>query len=388
MPLPTWLRWGAWGMVLTGVLERAYIVVTNHEAWLYACDGYVYWHLAGSIASGQGVAITNPSVGDGCNFALPVGPSHHFAPLWAFIQAVFILLFGATTATWAAATVALSVAAVFVVYWTTRDLFGGDAAVLVAGIVAHEWSLLLFGTMLGYAENLVLITFALTFWAILRGLTDERMLLLAGLFAGLGYLGRASVGWFFVVAGLGGLLWRVHFHGWRILKNPWYLGAMAIFGTFLAAWGTRNLIHFWDGDWSHIIAAAQTSEFHDYALSTALHQPRLYSMALFAKLILLGTGLLLPLAPVIPAIAARAKAWREEAVSGLLLGAALIFAFALIFSAAFGVVEGRQLFWGHHLRYVTPALVPLLWIVWSHPGPQVRGWEWSLTFLIVILGMR
>lgn len=200
--------------------------------------------------------------------------------------------------------------------------------------------------------------------------------------------GGASVGWFFIVAGTAGLAWRVHFHGWPILRNRWYLGAIGIFGTIVGAWSIRNLVHFWDGSLDTLVAAAQTSEFHGYAMATALHHPGLYATALTAKLILLGAGLAVPLAPLIPALAARAKAWREEAVSGLLLGAALIFAFAWIFSAAFGVVEGRQLFWGHHLRYVTPAFVPLLWLVWSHPGPSVRAWEWAAVFLLVILGMR
>ncbi len=60
---------------------------------------------------------------------------------------------------------------------------------------------------LGFAEALVAMLFVLTVWAILKSLKRTRYIVWAGLFAGLGFLAKASLGYFFF-AGLAGLLWR------------------------------------------------------------------------------------------------------------------------------------------------------------------------------------
>ena len=174
---------------------------------------------------------------------LPPGHSNHYPPAYPFYLGVVFTLFGfgLWQAKWAAVVVA--VAALGVVYLCTRDLYGRVPAALATGLLALEPHLV-WVTGTGFSENMVLLFFALTMWAILKSLTDDRYIVLAGLFAGLAYLSRASVGYFFVVAGAGGFLWRLTFRGWSVLANRWYLAAIAVFGTIILSWAGRNVALF------------------------------------------------------------------------------------------------------------------------------------------------
>ena len=176
-----------------------------------------------------------------------MGPSHHFAPALAIIEGTFIGFLGETANAIVLPLLLISLGAVLVAWWTTRNLFGGDAGLLVGAAVSLEWTGVFFGTWHGYSENLVMITFTLTMWAILRALRNDRFLPLAGLFAGFGYLSKASMGWFFLLAGVGGLMWRMLYRGHAVLLNRWYLAAIAIFAVPVLVWSSRNLSLFWDG---------------------------------------------------------------------------------------------------------------------------------------------
>ena len=167
------------------------------------------------------------------------GYSNHYPPAYPFYLGLVFTVFGYGLAQAKAAAVVVSLLALAAVYLTTRDLYGKVPAALVAGLLAVEPHLL-WVTGAGFSENMVLLFFALTMWAIVKSLTDDRYIVLAGLFAGLAYLSRASVGYFFVVAGMGGLLWRLYHRGWAVLANRWYLLAIALFGGIGAAWAWRN----------------------------------------------------------------------------------------------------------------------------------------------------
>ena len=180
---------------------------------LSTCDGRAYYTLAVSWAHGRGLYIDDPQTVQQCAGHLEIGPSHHFAPALAVIEGTFIGMLGETVTAIVLPLLLISWGAVLVAWWATRNLFGSDAGLLVGAAVSLEWTGVFFGTWHGYSENLVVITFTLTMWAILRALRDDRFLLLAGLFASVGYLSKASMGWFFLLAGAGGLLWRVVYRG-------------------------------------------------------------------------------------------------------------------------------------------------------------------------------
>jgi hypothetical protein len=263
---------------------------------------------------------------------------------------------------------------------TTRDLFGRSAALLVGALLAVEWTTTLYGSRQGYSENLILITLILTLWSILRSVKDERYILFAGLFAGLGYLSKASIGWFFLIAGLGGLAWRLWHRGWAVLRNRHYLGAIGIFGLFVGSWSLRNLALFWDGTPAGLLTDWQTSVVTGEKIVYAFQHPALLAIGLVGKFPILLFGTLLPVAPLLPSIARAFREWRREDVSGLWLAAVLLFVLGWLFAATFWVAEGLALRWGDPIRYVAPAAVPLAWMVFLVPEARAtaRAWTWSL----------
>lgn len=177
--------------------------------------------------------------------------SHHYPPMYPLYLGLVYSVIGFGVLQTKIAAVAISVAALAVVYATTQSLFGRDRALVVTVILSLEPHLI-WSTGTGFSESLVLLFFAVTLWAILKSLAKPPYIVIAGLAAGLAYLTRSSVGPFFVVAGVGGLLWRFHFLRWRVFANKWYLIAIAIFAGLALYWADRNVRLFggyptWDG---------------------------------------------------------------------------------------------------------------------------------------------
>ena len=271
---------------------------------------------------------------------------------------------------------------VFVAWWATRDLYGSDAGLLVAAAVSLEWTGIVFGTWFGYSENLVVLTLTLTLWAVLRALRDDRYVVPAGVFAGIGYLSKASIGWFFLIVGLGGLAWRVAFRGWAVLGNRWYWAAIGIFAVPVLAWSLRNVALFWDGSVLGLLDAWQTSEYIARLLADAFREPGLLAAGLIARLPITAFFLLLPFVPLLGGFQASLRRWKEEETFGLWLMTGLIFVLGWFFSAAFWVGEESNIVSAYTTRYVMPAQVPLLWLLVRN-RVLVSTWRWALSFLIL-----
>jgi 4-amino-4-deoxy-L-arabinose transferase-like glycosyltransferase len=347
--------------------------VVRPEWVLQSCDGRAYHLLAVSWTSGNGFYLDDPFLFQACR-GVTSGPSNHYSPGMPVVEGLFVLALGDTGLAVVLPVLLLSWLAVIVVWLTTRDLYGEPAGLLVAAAVSVEWSGIFFGAWLGYAENLVLIGIVLTLWAVLRGLRDERFMVLAGAFAAIGYLSKASIGWFFLIAGLGGVVWRLWFRGWGVLRSRWYGLAVFVFAVPVVLWSARNLAVFWDGTATGLIGAWQTSQvFADY-VARALSDPAGLLIGLVGKLPILLLGLL-PLMPVLGTLRARLARWREEEPLGLLLTAGLVFGLGWFFAAVTWLNEGSSLVWPDPLRYIAPAQVPLLWlVVREKPLPGTRAW--------------
>jgi 4-amino-4-deoxy-L-arabinose transferase-like glycosyltransferase len=368
-----------------GLVIRVLPLTVNPDRLLTTCDGRAYYTLALSWAQGKGLFVDDPVTVQACLGHLVIGPSHHFAPALAIIEGTFMSVMGATTATVVVPLLLISLGAVVVAWWTTRDLFGGDAGLLVGAAVSLEWTGVFFGTWHGYSENLVVIAFTLTMWAILKALRDDRYLLLAGLFAGVGYLSKASIGWFFLLAGLGGLVWRVMYRGAAVLRNRWYLAAIAVFAIPVLIWSYRNISLFWDGTPLGLLDAWQTSEVQARFTGQAFQEPVQLLVGLVGKLPILLGGLLLPFLPLLPGFRDSVRRWKEEDVSGLWLSVALVFVLGWFFAGAFWVVEQTSLLWGDPIRYVAPAQIPLLWLLVRSGGrASTIGWALSYAILLVM----
>ena len=66
-------------------------LVVNQSATLATCDGRAYHTLALNLAAGRGLTFDDPVTVAHCGTHLKLGPSHHYAPGMAFIEAPFII---------------------------------------------------------------------------------------------------------------------------------------------------------------------------------------------------------------------------------------------------------------------------------------------------------
>jgi 4-amino-4-deoxy-L-arabinose transferase-like glycosyltransferase len=375
------LKLVAFAALVAGLVFRTVPLLISPDRPLATCDGRAYYDMAVALASGQGFYVGDAYLLGACRGHIELGPSHHYAPALPIIEATFIVVLGNSSLALVASLLSLSWLAVGAAWWTTRDLFGSDAAMLVAGATSLEWTGVVHGTLYGYSENLVMIAIAVSLWAIIRGLRDDRFIVLAGLFAGIGYLSKASLGWFFLIAGLGGVVYRVLFRGWRVLLNRWYWAAVAIFAVPVLIWSYRNISLFWDGTLPGLADAWQTSALHSRMVAYAVQQPGLLLVGLLGTLPTLAILAVIPYAPLFGGIRPALRHWKDEEAFGLWLAIGLIFVLGWIFDAVFWVNDQTSFLYADPVRYVMPASMPLLWLIVRHGKPSTAAW--STTFLIL-----
>jgi 4-amino-4-deoxy-L-arabinose transferase-like glycosyltransferase len=377
------LRLLAVSAIAIGLIIRSVPLLSKPEAPLNTCDGRAYYEMALSLAQGHGFVINDPFLLSVCEGHVALGPSHHLAPGLPIIEALFVGLFGDGRLALVVPLILLSWLAVAFALWTTNDLFGTDAALLVGAAVSLDWTGSFYGTFLGYSENLVLIVIAVTLWAILRALRNDRFVLWAGLAAGIGYLSKASIGWFFIIAGIGGFVYRLMFRGWGVLRNGWYWGAVAIFAMPVAVWSYRNFSLFWDGTPGGLIDAWQTSGLISQLVANAFAHLDQLAVGLAGKLPVMAGLLLLPYVPFVDVLWRQLKRWREEEVFGLWLAIGLIFVLGWFFAAVFWVTDQTSLWWADNVRYVMPAEIAILWLI-VRDDAKPSLWRWSICFAVLL----
>ena len=222
-------------------------------------------------------------------------------------------------------------------------------------------------SLIGYSEDLGGILFVLTAWAAVKGLRELPYLTLAGVFAGLGFLAKADIGWVFLVTIVMGYLWIRRVRGWWILRDKYFLAGAGAFAALAGSWTLRNLsVYGWPN--------YETSAYLSYVYGYGFAHPVLLAEALLVKVppfldyFLLNAGFFLPEVRL-----SRAKARGEE--TGLLwtiVGSTFLMGW--IVSAFFWTVEQTPLWWWDNLRYVVIASPLLLWLVMRETEPR-----WSFT---------
>jgi 4-amino-4-deoxy-L-arabinose transferase-like glycosyltransferase len=113
--------------------------------------------------------------------------------------------------------------AIFVVYLTTADIFDKRKGLITAAIIAlTPWMIL--ATASGLVDNFVVIFLSLTLWAIIKSSENTKYLAIAGVFATLTYLTKTNLGLKFIIVGLVFfVLWQLHYHKKKILKDPYMI---------------------------------------------------------------------------------------------------------------------------------------------------------------------
>ncbi len=323
----------------------------------------------GIVYDGAVMSVMGESFAAHGEFLVPYAPGavyHHYPPLYPMYLSLFYRLLGFGLLTTKLAEFVLSVLLIVVVGWTTADLMGRRKALYAAAFAALE-PMFLMTSLIGYSEELTGILFVLTAWAAVKGLRRLPYLVLAGVFAGLGFLARSSIGWVFLVTVVMGFLWIRRVRGWWILRNRWVLGGAAAFALLAGGWTLRNLSVYGWPNW-------ETSAYVDAVYGYGFAHPALLVEALLVKIplflvfFLLYGGLFLPELR----LSRRAAVGEETGLLWTLLGSTFVMAW--IVSSFFWTVEQTPLWWWDNLRYVVIASPIVLWLVLKETEPR-----WAFT---------
>jgi dolichyl-phosphate-mannose-protein mannosyltransferase len=364
------------GLVSIGVLLRVVGLFTG----FVAADASVYAVMGESLlTSGEFIVPLGEWYSD--NWAPAY--SHHYSPAYPTFLAPFLAAAGLTSFAVRFAAFVSAILLLVVAYLTTRSLYGTDKALLVTAVVAVD-PVLVASAAVGYSEGFLTLFFVLTMWAILKSLKDERYMLLAGLFAGIAYLTKGVLGWFFLIAGIAGLAWRFHYLRWRVFRQVHYLAAIAIFGGFVALWSLRNLVRFWDGSAVSLLTAWQSSAYFAGATNEALHSPG-DLLFILAVRIPLYAGLFLFLGAWWLKELRGSLTLSDEHNSGLWLSVALVYLLAWLISGVLWIHERGPIFWLDQTRYVVMGNVVILWLVVKDASIQGRIFRRKYVAMVAVL---
>lgn len=335
------------GLIVVGVLARIVAVFTMDLQWdgaTYTAMGHA-WAERGTFLMPWGTLVSDTYTPQ---------YSHHYPPLWPVWLGVHYKLLGFGAWQTHLAALVMSLLALVVVYLLTRDLYGPAAALGTTAALAVEPHLV-WVTGTGFAENLVLLLFALTLWGVVRSLDRPAFVLVAGAAAGLAYLTRSSMGPFFIIAGLGGLAWRLVHRRWRVFTDVAYMAAAALFLTAVAWWAWRNMDLHGVWPWESSAYVARVLD-HATTVPAMLLAAWAYKLPFFAFLLAPFVLILLP---------GIREGWRDvrrEHESALWLAVGLVALLGWLLSGFFWTWERTSLFWSDNRRYLVIATLPLLWI--------------------------
>lgn len=348
-------EWAILISIVFGVILHL-VAILNHYVLF---DGTAYIAMARSFAA-RGEFYMDWGALWPPNTYIP-GYSHWCAPLYPLYLSGYYFVFGYSIEITMVASFISALIAIIAVYFATRSLFDRYHGLLASAIIALN-PLLILLTAYNFSENLVVATFTMGMWAMIKGIKDERYLPIAGVFASLGYLSRSNVGYFFIIAALIGMIWRYKFLGTSFLKNKYYLYAMAIFSTVFAIWTGRNLYRFGFPNW-------ETNPMITEIMAFAFTKPLDLMVTFILKLILFAV-IFLTLASFFIDTLQIKEILKDDEESGYFLGIFLPIFIALFFMASYHVYLSyhgmeKPIFWEEGARYVLISDVPLLWLVFK-----------------------
>jgi hypothetical protein len=355
--------------IIIGVAVFTYLnfsATQENYDWMH--DGLLYQQM------GQSFLLNREFIVDGLY-------THHFGPIYPLYLSMFYVFLPVHLGTQVAVEVIFALSVV-VVFASTKKLYrimpGLISTALIVTIPTY-----VFSTSRNYSEPMVLILYTLTIYFILESLQSGKAnrIILAGLFAALGFLTKSSLGYFFIITGIVGFLWRFYYMKWRVFKNKHYLIAVLVFLALVLAWTARNLSLFWDGTFSNLFVASQPSQYLNDAVVHSFTKDLGSFFVQFWFFAVLSAFFLLPyiwlLAPYIKNAFNRI---RDERVSCLLLSITLPLLIGLFMGAIDFVYENEWMpnYWITYypvsqvryltftlIRYFFIAIVPLTWLAYE-----------------------
>lgn len=348
-------EWACLAVVLLAFAFRAYYVFFPHVIWDSA------WYLA----LGRSFSETG-------TFLLPwfdqPAYSGYWPPLFPIFVSGFVKVLGPSYSTLIVAAIVASALLTIGVLLMTWDLYGRTRAFAAMALVAASPPFLVTDEQ-GMSESLLALMVALAVWAFLKSLKRPAWLAPAGVFAVLAYLGKASLGLPLVAAALVALAgWRVWTRGWRgVLRSRPDLVAAGVALALLA-----------------LFAFTRSGKLGGMGLGVilpvrlALQDPTRWGWVFLFKLAFAAGFLGYVALPLTLRVRDAWRARRDEATSALWLATLLPLVAGAVFTTSFHITEGRSLVDFDNIRYLTPALVPFLWLLLPHwpaegaPTPEGR----------------
>jgi hypothetical protein len=200
----------------------------------YVLHPLIIWDSAWYLVLARSFADTGTSM---VPWTDPPQYSGYWPPLFPLFAAPFVKLLGARYATLVTASATAAGLLTLTVFLTTWDLMGRARAFGAAALVAVAPAFLL-SDFHGMAETTLELAVVLLMWAFLKSLRNRWFLLPAAACALLVYLGKPNVGAPLVALALVAVAaWRVRWRGWRrVLTDPidvslaaaWALGLGAV----------------------------------------------------------------------------------------------------------------------------------------------------------------
>ncbi|MHB0975569.1 MAG: ArnT family glycosyltransferase [Candidatus Aquicultorales bacterium] len=229
-------------------------------------DTYVYEMLANNLVDGNGYVV------NGLLNRPAVSPTAFYGPSYPLFLSASYLLFGAERLPVQVLQILLSVATVFLVYLTGKELFGRTAGLTAAALTA------VYPDLVGYAgallsETLYLFLEMLLVFILVRAFKDEkpgwRVLVLAGLVFGAAYLTRQAIALVpiallpvaYVKYGKHGAAYlavslAAFAMGAALLIGPWTVRNYIVFDRLYPGTTTGSVTFWWGnkGDWESDMA--------------------------------------------------------------------------------------------------------------------------------------
>ncbi|HLN44808.1 MAG TPA: glycosyltransferase family 39 protein [Candidatus Sulfotelmatobacter sp.] len=373
-------------MIIVGLAAFTYLnIYATQDNYSWMNDGLVYQRIA------QSFLTYHEFLQDGIF-------THHFGPVYPVYLSLFYFFLPVDLGTRIAAEISF-IAAIVVVFVITKRMYGETSALVTTGLIATIPSYV-FAVSRNFAEPIVIVFYVLTLYFILESLKaqKENRIIVAGLTAALGFLVKSSVGYFFIIAGLSGFLWRFYYMRWNVFRNKNYALAIVVFFSLLGTWTLRNIYHFWDGTFEGLIFAIQPSEY--------MYRATLYTFSLdfggfFLELLFFGVFLAFFMLAYSWFFADYLKASmrriQNERVSCLLLSVMLTVVVGLIVTSVNFIYETSweplfflsyfpqsqmRYFISNMVRYCFISIIPLTWfayestkkfIIENHTSKEVIG---------------
>jgi hypothetical protein len=232
-----------------------YSATQANYAWM--SDGLVYQQMGQSFLQNH-------------EFILNGQYTHHLGPVYPIYLSFFYVFLPVQLGTHVAVEIAFTLS-IIVTFALTRKLYGIPPALITTAIVT-TFPTYLFSVSRNYSEPFLLIMYTLTIYFIIESLKPEKAnrIIFAGLCAGIGFLTKSGIGYFFLITGIAGFLWRFYYMRWRVFKNRNYVIAITVFLTIVLIWAARNLYLFWDGTLPNFLVASQSSDYFYRAMVYSL----------------------------------------------------------------------------------------------------------------------